>query len=510
MNPPDATDGEGADGLKVFINYRRDDTAAEARLLYDRLAQRFAAENVFLDVVSIESGMQWLEQLKLRGRSCGAFLALIGRDWMPSMKARARARVVEPIDDYVKLEIETALRRRPAVTVIPVLVGEAPEPPVADELPRSIGALAALQAERVRLDSLDQDVARLIGRLERIPHDEPDMPAERPPQHRRRFAPSPLAADVDPAHYEEVLGYMVEEGSVVPLLGSRVNAESSGEQSLPDSEQLAADLAQRFDFDGSSHDLAAVAQYVFVTRGSPFLYKTLKQILAVDTEASPVHRFFARFPKTLEELGLPKRYQMIVTTNYDNALECAFDRENEPYDLAVYMASGPDRGKFVHFPYDGAPEAVSVPNHYGKFPIDDYGDLDRTVIIKVHGAVDGNMGDYRWKENYIITEDQYIDYLSTRPAESLVPVQILEKLRGSHCLFLGYNVHDWNLRVFLKRIWRDVAIDAQSWAVESSPDVLEDRFWRRFGVNVIPSRLHDYVSVLSASLGPRAETPAEP
>jgi len=507
MSGDDDTDGSG--GLKVFINYRRDDTGGEARLVYDRLAQHFGSKNVFLDVVSIESGMQWLEQLKLQGRSCGAFLALIGRDWTPSMKARARARVVEPIDDYVKVEIETALRRRPAVTVIPVLIGDSTDPPPADELPRSISSLVELQAERVRLDYLDQDVARLIERLERIPEEGPEPPAERPAQHSRRFVPR-VVPDVDPAHYEEVLGYMVEEGSVVPLLGSRVNAESSGEQSLPDADQLAADLAQRFDFDGSPNDLAAVAQYVFVTRGSPFLYKTLKQILAVDADASPVHHFFARFPKTLEQLGLPKRYQMIVTTNYDNALECAFDRENEPYDLAVYMASGPDRGKFVHFPYDGAPEAVSVPNHYGKFPIDDYGDLDRTVIIKIHGAVDGNMGDYRWKENYIITEDQYIDYLSTRPTESLVPVQILEKLRGSHCLFLGYNVHDWNLRVFLKRIWRDVAIDAQSWAVERSPDVLEDRFWRRFGVGVIPSGLHDYVSALSASLGPRAETPAEP
>ena len=506
MSEHDDTNG----GLKVFINYRRDDTAGEARLVYDRLAPRFGKENVFLDVVSIESGMQWLEQLKLRGQSCSAFLALIGREWMPSMKARARARVVDPIDDYVKVEIETALRRRPGVTVIPVLVGDSPEPPVADELPRPIRALAELQAERLRLDSLDQDMARLMERLERIPGEGEQAPAEQPARARsRRFVPQP-APDVDSAHYEEVLGYMVEEGSVVPLLGSRVNTDSSGERSLPDAEQLATDPAQRFDFDGAPHDLAAVAQYVFVTRGSPFLYKTLKQILTVDTDASPVHRFLARFPKTLEELGLPKRYQMIVTTNYDNALECAFDNENEPYDLAVYMASGADRGKFVHFPYDGAPEAVAVPNRYGKFPIDDYGDLDRTVIIKIHGAVDGNMGDYRWKENYIITEDQYIDYLSTRPAESLVPVQILEKLRGSHCLFLGYNVNDWNLRVFLKRIWRDVTIDAQSWAVEPDPDVLEDRFWRRFGVNVIASGLHDYVSALNASLAPHARTPAEP
>ena len=75
------------------------------------------------------------------------------------------------------------------------------------------------------------------------------------------------------------------------------------------------------------------------------------------------------------------------------------------------------------------------------------------MIVKIHGAVDGTVGDYRWKDNYVITEDHYIDYLSKSPIESLVPVQVLDKLRESHCLFLGYPVRDWNLRVFLKRIW---------------------------------------------------------
>jgi len=51
------------------------------------------------------------------------------------------------------------------------------------------------------------------------------------------------------------------------------------------------------------------------------------------------------------------------------------------------------------------------------------------VIVKIHGAVDGNVADYRWRENYVITEDDYIDYLSERPIESLVPVQILDKLK---------------------------------------------------------------------------------
>ena len=100
----------------------------------------------------------------------------------------------------------------------------------------------------------------------------------------------------------------------------------------------------------------------------------------------------ARLPQTLEGLGLEKRYQLIVNTAFDTTLEHAFDDELEPYDLAIYMAKGPDNGRFVHFPYEGAPVSIGVPNNYGKFPIGVDGELERTVIVKIHGAADGNTG----------------------------------------------------------------------------------------------------------------------
>ena len=205
----------------------------------------------------------------------------------------------------------------------------------------------------------------------------------------------------------------------------------------------------------------------------------------------------------LEEQGFEKRYQLIVSTNFDMALEKAFDEEEEPYDLAVYMASGPDKGKFVHFPFDGDPQPVVTPNAYGKFPIGDYGELERTVLMKIHGAVDGSVGDYRWKENYVITQDHYIDYLSRSPVESLVPVQILDKLRESHCLFLGYTMRDWNLRVFLKRIWRGEPLGARSWSVELDPDVLEKEFWSQSCVDLYAADLADYVAQLGDRLSMR-------
>ena len=58
--------------------------------------------------------------------------------------------------------------------------------------------------------------------------------------------------------------------------------------------------------------------------------------------------------------------------------------------------------------------------------------------------------------------------LSRTPIENLVPVQVLDKLSESHCLFLGYPVHDLNLRVFLTRIWRGESFGTRSWAIAPS------------------------------------------
>jgi hypothetical protein len=305
---------------------------------------------------------------------------------------------------------------------------------------------------------------------------------------------------------------MVEEGNLVPVLGPRMASHRSPEsliddaRSLPGAAELAAGLAQRFNIDPGDLDLAHVAQYVYVTRGRPDLYKTLKQMLTADCDPGAVYRSLATFPQMARRLGHEDRYQMIVTTNFDTALERAFDTEDEEYDLAVYMATGDDKGHFVHFPYDGDPVPISQPNRYGGLPIDDYGELTRTVIVKIHGAVDGNRGDYRWKENYVITEDHYIDYLSVRPITDVVPTQILDKLTDSHCLFLGYTMRDWNLRVFLKRIWGGEPLDANSWAVEPDPDMLERESWSRLNVDLYGGDLRDYAERLTREL--QAFTPA--
>lgn len=508
--------------LRIFINYRQEDTWGEALLLCDRLAGRFGNENVFLDVRMLQPGMKWLEEIKRQAAGCAVFLSLIGPRWMASMTARRQAAVAQPAEDYVRFELEYALRRSSGIFVIPVLVGDA-VPFTAESLPRSLQALAQIEAEYVRQKRFEEDLSHLIERLQAIAREhlaalsekQGDLPG---PVHGEDIEPEPArpfspkgAPPPDDDHYEFVLQYMVDEGNLVPFLGSRLTGKRTagspaGPGSPPDADELAAVLAKRFGVKSLPSDLPVVAQYVYLTRGRPDLYRTVGQILTAGSEPGPVHRFLARFPRLLAEHGAEQRYQLIVSTNFDTALEQAFNEEEEPYDLAVYMASGADRGKFVHFPYEGDPEPIVIPNAYGKFPIGDYGELDRTLIVKIHGAVDGSLGEYRWRDNYVITEDHYIDYLSRSPIESLVPVQILDKLRDSHCLFLGYTVREWNLRVFLKRIWRGEPLEAKSWAVEADPDLLEREFWAHSHVDLYAADLSEYVDHLARRLDRRARS----
>src|SRR5260370_22682716 len=109
------------------------------------------------------------------------------------------------------------------------------------------------------------------------------------------------------------------------------------------------------------------------------------------------------------------------------------------------MAPGTEHaGRFVHLSWDSAQaRPVLVPNEYDGFPIlGDTGELTRTVVVRINGAVDDPLAGYPWKHNYVITEDHYIDYLGGRPAHEVVPMQILANLRHATCPFLWSHVPD--------------------------------------------------------------------
>ena len=162
-------------GLRVFINYRHDDTWGQALLLHERLSSRFGHENVFLDVQNLQPGMKWLEEIKSHRASSDVLLSLIGPYWVSIMKARGQA--AEPAEDYVRFEIEYALRATSRIWVIPVLVGDV-MPLRTGNLPRPLQALAKIQAAQVRQQRFADDIADLISRIEAIARQEQPPAAE--------------------------------------------------------------------------------------------------------------------------------------------------------------------------------------------------------------------------------------------------------------------------------------------------------------------------------------------
>lgn len=292
------------------------------------------------------------------------------------------------------------------------------------------------------------------------------------------------------------------EGMVVPLLGAGVNlcgrppgASWEHGRYLPDGAELADLLAGHFRFpEGELPDLVRVSQYVDLTRGWGPLYQELHHVFDADYPPSSIHELLASLPARLELGGPGRRFQLIVTTNYDGALERAFTAAGQPFDLVCYLAVSENRGKFLHVPSDGDARLIERPNEYDQLSLE-----QRTVILKIHGAVD-RAGRSPWKENYVITEDDYIHYLSQSRIEDLVPFQVLEKLRYSHYLFLGYTMRDWNLRVFLQRLWGDQKLGAKSWAIEPAPDMLEKELWGEFDVALYASPLADYVTALGGQI----------
>jgi len=154
----------------IFICYRRDDTAGYAGRLYDRLAARFGEERVFMDIDGIGLGTDFVEEIEKAVGSCKVQIVMIGRRWT-SIKDSSGLRRLDDPDDYVRLEIETALKRR--IRVVPALIGGAPMP-TPEELPDSLKSLRRRQGIQISHAGFDGDVAQLIMKLEEILGEVPD------------------------------------------------------------------------------------------------------------------------------------------------------------------------------------------------------------------------------------------------------------------------------------------------------------------------------------------------
>jgi hypothetical protein len=140
------------------------------------------------------------------------------------------------------------------------------------------------------------------------------------------------------AHYGRVIKKIIE-GNVVPFFGAGVNlcgrppkSSSEDDKYLPSHSELVKYLTKLSGYpEDAPQELAQVAQYFYHKEGRSPFYEALRELFTADYPITPAHQFLATLPKVLRKRGFSPRYQLIVTTNYDDALERAFTKWGEPF-----------------------------------------------------------------------------------------------------------------------------------------------------------------------------------
>lgn len=148
----------------IFISYRRQDSAGYAGRLFDRLSSRFGQTNIFMDIDTIELGVDFVQKIQEAVTSCDVLLAVIGPTWLTITNADGQTRLNDP-NDFVRIEVLTALQRD--IRVIPILVHGASMPSEKD-LPGEMAALARRNGMEIEHSSFDSDVNLLITKLEKM------------------------------------------------------------------------------------------------------------------------------------------------------------------------------------------------------------------------------------------------------------------------------------------------------------------------------------------------------
>ncbi|MBK8031242.1 MAG: TIR domain-containing protein [Chloroflexi bacterium] len=146
---------------RIFINYRRADSAAYTGRIYDRLVAQYGRKRVFMDVSSLCPGVDFIEEIEKSVNGCNIFIAVIGPQWL-SITDSQGIRRLDSSEDYVRLEISMALKSQ--IPVIPVLVAKAIMPR-SEDLPEALIAFARKHALEVSDDRFAYDVGRLLSAI---------------------------------------------------------------------------------------------------------------------------------------------------------------------------------------------------------------------------------------------------------------------------------------------------------------------------------------------------------
>ena len=294
--------------------------------------------------------------------------------------------------------------------------------------------------------------------------------------------------DVEPP-YELILDGL-ERGKVIPFLGAGASLPSlmgdgpwdvDTAQRFPLALELAEALAGRTNYPRDApRELALVAQYFSGLNGREPLTEYLHQIFVRQHSSTSLHAFLAERMRT----------GIIITTNYDNLVERAFG--DRPFDLVVHAI---DQDKVLLLRHGEAEPVYVTP---AKLDVDG---SERPLVYKMHGTADERDP---LPDQFLITEDDYVDFLTRMTRQKVLPAPVLKALMRSNVLFLGYGLGDWNVRVILNTVARQYNNDLRtkqgykSWAIQYQVNAVEAANWQDRGVRLFVMGLDRFVESLVA------------
>jgi hypothetical protein len=319
-----------------------------------------------------------------------------------------------------------------------------------------------------------------------------------------RLQPSPEAG---PIPYG-VIAECFKNRGVVPFLGAAASFVG-GDQSkrLPSGAGLALMLAKSGLYPGSPEDpLSKIAQFVEeVPADRDFLLKKVQSIFFTNLNQSYCSSF------TDFVLGLPVNYlpRLVITTNYDVLVERVFERRGTRYfAISQIMRNSRYAGRFICYESLAQTwaQCILTRTELEERLVSMQENESETVLLyKMHGTARIYEREDDSLDSIVVTESDYVEVLEDDRLNK-VPSRVLDIMRRSNLLFLGYSLEDWNFRVLLQRLeriqTRKKERKKRHWACRlmDKPDEVEQRFWNLRGIELYSISLDTFLNNLKASL----------
>jgi hypothetical protein len=281
------------EAVQVFLSYRRDDSGDLIGRIRDRLAAALGAPAIFTDIDSIPPGADFRQQITNAIARCDVVLVVIGPRWLTSADASGKPRLAHD-DDFVRIEVESALAR--SVPVVPLLVlgAEMPRP---EAVPESLRELTYRQALQVRRDpDFHPDMNRLLDQLgSSAPESHPAGAASMAPRRRKWGL---LAAAAVVALAAAVLIWSARDGGIGWSSGITVTPTSSPPASLvpPNAERGPLEVCSP---QSCEYLAATVAPFTYGGAGVVITEPTEPDLTAIQQSASSVEP--DAFPPELQD-----------------------------------------------------------------------------------------------------------------------------------------------------------------------------------------------------------------